>query len=153
MAPVSADLVLARRRESIWTKIHPIFALGQLATFIVSVVLLGMYFNGSVSFETVHHSVVIKILLMIGAVVTGALWEKDVYGHYWFAPEFFLEDVMTVNVFVLHIGYILMAIIHPDNVVPVIGMLIMAYIVYIANVAQYVIRTHQNSRVRVQVRA
>jgi 3-vinyl bacteriochlorophyllide hydratase len=74
-------------------------------------------------------------------MITGALWEKDVFGEYWFAPEFMAEDTMTVNVFILHAAYLGFAATHPENATLQIGMLIVAYGVYIANVAQYVVRT------------
>jgi 3-vinyl bacteriochlorophyllide hydratase len=146
--------MVARRAASIWTKIHPVFALAQLAAFCVSVGLLIAYFRGAVTFDIVHQSVLIKVALMIGAIVTGALWEKDVFGKYWFASEFLGEDTMTLNVFILHIGYIVMAITHPENITAQIGTLIVAYTVYIANVAQYVLRTaHLGKRAAVRVRA
>lgn len=155
MAIVNTEQVRARRRASVWTTIHPIFAIGQLLAFVVSVVLLALYFRGAVTFEVVHESVLFKIALMLGAVVTGALWEKDVYGYYWFAPAFLFEDTVTVIVLLLHGGYLAMAYTHTDNLVSVIGMLLFAYTVYAANVAQYVWRTHQHNRqtAAVQVRA
>jgi 3-vinyl bacteriochlorophyllide hydratase len=146
--------MVARRSASVWTKIHPIFALGQLLVFFVSVGLLFGFFRGAVSFETVHASVLLKVTLMLGAIVTGALWEKDVFGKYWFAPEFMGEDTMTVNVFILHVGYLVMAVTHPENVTAQIGTLIVAYGVYIANVAQYVLRTaNLGKHVAVRVRS
>lgn len=137
----SSEEMVARRSASIWTKIHPVFALGQLLAFFVSVGLLIGYLRGTVSFEVVHQSVVVKVALMVGAIITGALWEKDVFGQYWFAPQFMAEDTMTVNVFLLHAAYLGMAYAHPENIPTQLGMLIVAYGVYVANVAQYVVRT------------
>ncbi len=146
--------MIARREASVWTKIHPIFAIGQLLAFFVSVGLLIGYFRGAVSIDVVHQSVLFKVALMVGAIVTGALWEKDVFGMYWFASEFLGEDTMTVNVFILHIGYLAMAIAHPENITAQIGTLIVAYTVYIANVAQYILRTaHMGKHVAVRVRS
>ncbi len=146
--------MVARRAASVWTKIHPVFALGQLLAFFVSVGLLFAYFRGGVSIDAVHQSVLVKVALMLGAIVTGALWEKDVFGEYWFAPEFMGEDTMTVNVFILHVGYLVMAWTHPDNITAQIGTLIVAYGVYIANVAQYVLRTaHMGKHAAVRVRS
>ncbi len=154
MAHGNSDQIRARRAASQWTKIHPIFALGQLLAFCISVGLLVGYFRGVVSFDVVHESVLVKVALMIGAIVTGALWEKDVFGKYWFAPEFMGEDTMTVNVFILHIGYLVMVVAHPENLTAQIGTLIVAYGVYIANVAQYVLRTVQMGKhVPVRVRS
>ncbi len=141
MAYGDSEQMVARRAASVWTKIHPIFALGQLLAFFVSVGFLIGYFRGAVSMEAVHQSVLVKVALMLGAIITGALWEKDVFGQYWFAPEFLAEDTMTLNVFILHISYLGLAAANPENITVQIGMLIVAYGVYIANVAQYVVRT------------
>lgn len=152
----SSQEMVAKRSASLWTKIHPIFALGQLLAFLVSVVLLVMYFRGSVSFDLVHQSVLVKVGLMVGAIITGALWEKDVFGKYWFAPEFMGEDTMTVNVLILHVSYLIMAYTHPENTLTVVGSLVLAYIVYVANIAQYILRTaslSHNKRAHVGVPA
>jgi 3-vinyl bacteriochlorophyllide hydratase len=122
MGTLDIDQVRTRRAASVWTRIHPIFALGQLGAFIVSIGFL---------------------VLMIGAIVTGALWEKDVFNWYWFAPEFFFEDAMTVNVFLLHLGYLAIVYTEPGNPAKALLMLGLAYVVYTANVVQYVWRTHK----------
>jgi 3-vinyl bacteriochlorophyllide hydratase len=141
MPLTSIEEVRARRKASVWTLIHPIFALGQLLAFFVSVGLLVAYFFGRVSFGVVHIAVMTKIGLMVGAVITGALWEKDVFGSYWFAAEFLVEDVMTVNVFILQIAYVLMAYTHPENLGVILWVLGLAYFVYAGNVTQYIVRT------------
>ena len=146
MPLTSIEEVRARRKASVWTKIHPIFALGQLLAFFVSVGLLVAYFMGRVSFSIVHDAVMTKIGLMVGAVITGALWEKDVFGSYWFAAEFLVEDVMTVNVFILQIAYVLMAYTHPNNLGVILWVLGLAYFVYIGNVAQYIMRTMNHGK-------
>jgi 3-vinyl bacteriochlorophyllide hydratase len=38
--------------------------------------------------------------------VTGAIWEKEVFGQYLFAPAFFWEDVFSFAVIGLHSLYI-----------------------------------------------
>jgi len=143
MGNLTVDQVRARRAASTWTRIHPIFALGQLGAFVVSVGFLAAYWLGWVNFAAVHESVLIKIALMIGAIVTGVLWEHDVFGWYWFAPEFFFEDAMTVNVFLLHLGYLAVVYTEPGNPNKALLMLSIAYIVYVGNVAQYIWRTHK----------
>jgi 3-vinyl bacteriochlorophyllide hydratase len=152
MGTVSFDQVRARRSSSVWTRVHPIFALGQLGAFFVSVLLLAGYFAGWVSYAAVFESVLVKIAFMIGAIVTGAFWERDVYGHYWFAPEFFFEDAMTVNVFLLHLGFLAVAYSQPNMPEKSLVMLGIAYLVYVANVAQYILRTHKMSQQAVAVR-
>lgn len=129
-----------RREASRWTRIHPIFAIGQLGVFLVSLVLLGLYLAHLVPFSTLFVSVLLKVALMIGAVVTGSLWEHDVYGKWWFALEFFVEDVMTANVFWLHALVIATAYVAPANPGLVLAFLSFAYLVYALNVAQYIVQ-------------
>lgn len=142
-APLS---VRDRRAASLWTMIHPLFAIGQLLAFLVSVGLLIAYFRGSVPFHVVHVSVLAKIALMVGAVVTGSLWERDVFGYFWFAPEFLFEDVMTLVVFIFQMSYLAMVALHPDRMPAIVGMLCAAYVVYLANVAQYIHRTQRDKQ-------
>jgi hypothetical protein len=64
------------------------------------------------------------------------------------------EDTMTVNVFILHLAYLVMVVTHPDNIIAQIGTLIVAYSVYIANVTQYIFRTaNLGKHVAVKVRS
>jgi 3-vinyl bacteriochlorophyllide hydratase len=138
--------VRERRSASKWTMIHPLFAIGQLLAFFISVGLLIAYARGAVPFHVVHVSVLVKIGLMVGAVITGSLWERDVYGFFWFAPEFMFEDVMTLIVFIFQVTYLAMVALHPDRMVAVIGVLCTAYAVYVANVAQYIHRTQREKQ-------
>ncbi|MFY9779474.1 MAG: 2-vinyl bacteriochlorophyllide hydratase [Candidatus Baltobacteraceae bacterium] len=131
---------LARRQASVWTRIHPFFAFGQLLTFLVSVGLLVAYLFGKVSFSIVAISVLIKIGLMAGAMLTGAFWEQDVFGQFWFAPEFFVEDVITVIVFALHLAYLYAVYAAPFGGKLALPTLAIAYTAYAINVGQYVIR-------------
>jgi 3-vinyl bacteriochlorophyllide hydratase len=129
-----------RREASLWTRVHPIFAIGQLGVFLVSVGLLVLYALHMMPFTTVYLSVLLKIACMVGAIVTGSLWEHDVFGPWWFADEFFIEDVMTVNVFLLHIGVIVAYFVQPTDMRLVLALLVFAYIVYGLNVAQYIVQ-------------
>jgi 3-vinyl bacteriochlorophyllide hydratase len=140
--PESGPLsVRDRRKASIWTLIHPLFAIGQLFAFLVSVGLFVAYLCGKVPFHAVHVSVLVKIGLMAGAVITGSFWERDVFGYWWFAPEFLFEDVMTLVVFITQMSYLAMVISHPQMMPVILGILAFAYLVYLANVAQYIHRT------------
>ena len=134
------ESIAERRRASIWTRIHPVFAIGQLGVFLMSAILLALYFFHVTSFAAVYLSVLVKIAFMLGAVVTGSLWEHDVFGAWWFAHEFFLEDVMTLNVFLLHIGFLVTSFVWSANMHAVLAMLLLAYGAYALNVVQYVVR-------------
>lgn len=135
----SLEAIRKRRAGSIWTSIHPIFAIGQLGVFLVSVVLLGLYFAHIVPFALVHVSVLIKIGFMIGAIVTGSFWEHDVFGQWWFAHPLLVEDVMTANVFGLQIGYLVTYYGLPGNQRAIVAMLSLGYLIYALNAGQYIL--------------
>jgi 3-vinyl bacteriochlorophyllide hydratase len=142
---LSLTSVQERRDASIWTRIHPVFAIGQLGVFLVSVVLLALYAGHLAPFAAVYLSVLLKIVFMAGAIVTGSLWEHDVFGEWWFAEEFFVEDVMTVNVFLLHVAVVVTFFALPNELGTVAGLLVFAYVIYAINVAQYIAQ-HASSR-------
>jgi 3-vinyl bacteriochlorophyllide hydratase len=129
-----------RRDASTWTRIHPIFAIGQLGIFLVSVALLVLYALHVVPFTAVYLSVLMKIFCMVGAIVTGSLWERDVFGPWWFADDFFIEDVMTVNVFLLHVGVVVTYFAQAPDLRAVLALLLFSYAVYALNVGQYIFR-------------
>ena len=146
MPEASALAARDRRKASIWTIVHPLFAIGQLFAFFVSVGFLIAFLRGAVSYEAVHASVLVKIGLMIGAVLTGSFWEHDVFGYWWFAPEFLLEDVMTLIVFMFQLAYLAVVAFHRDLMPAVLLMLGIAYTVYVINVAQYIHRTQRQKQ-------
>jgi 3-vinyl bacteriochlorophyllide hydratase len=39
-------------------------------------------------------------------MITGSIWEKQVFGRYLFAPAFFWEDVFSIVVLVMHTAYL-----------------------------------------------
>jgi hypothetical protein len=51
-------------------------------------------------------SVVLKTLILYTIMITGAIWEKVVFGKYLFAPAFFWEDVFSMAVLALHTAYL-----------------------------------------------
>ena len=51
-------------------------------------------------------SVVVKTLLLYTIMITGSIWEKEVFGRYLFAPAFFWEDVFSMLVLALHTAYL-----------------------------------------------
>jgi 3-vinyl bacteriochlorophyllide hydratase len=147
----SERAIAQRRAATIWTRIHPPFAFAQLAVCIVSVGLICLFFAGQVSFKIVHVSALLKIGLMAGAMLTGSLWERAVYGYWWFAPEFFLEDLLTYVVALFQIGYLLVYYHSPDNLAANVAVLIVSYFAYVVNVTQYVLKHRVARRAMVRV--
>ena len=84
-----------RRDESIWTLIQGILAPIQFVAFAVSTVLVFWYLWTGQGYEIATISVLIKTAFLLTIMVTGAIWEKVVFGQYLLAPAFFWEDIVS----------------------------------------------------------
>lgn len=109
----------------------------QLLVCVGSAVLVARYLATGLGWEVAAASVVLKTLLLYAIMVTGALWEHDVFGQYLFAPAFFWEDVVSFVVLALHTAYLLgldFALWSP----PALALLaLVAYAAYGLNAAQF----------------
>ncbi|MEM9717345.1 MAG: 2-vinyl bacteriochlorophyllide hydratase, partial [Pseudomonadota bacterium] len=72
-------------------------------------------------------------------MVTGAIWEKVVFGQYLFAEAFFWEDVFSFLVIGLHLTYLLALF---DGWAPDVQMWIAvaAYVAYVINAGQFLLK-------------
>ena len=91
-----------RRDATRWTLVQGVLAPVQFLVFAVSVVLvLRSLLTGDGVFAA-HVSIIAKTILLYTIMVTGAIWEKVVFGQYLFAEAFFWEDVVSMLVLALH---------------------------------------------------
>jgi 3-vinyl bacteriochlorophyllide hydratase len=51
-------------------------------------------------------SVLAKTAVLYLIMVTGSVWEREVFGRYLFAPAFFWEDMVSMLVLALHTAYL-----------------------------------------------
>ena len=79
--------------------------------------------------------------------ITGMLWEKDVFDHYYFAPEFFMEDFVTSIVMVAH-TITLVALLLGVSDKTLLLLIAVAYISYVINAIQYFIKFLRNRQKR-----
>jgi len=84
-----------RRDETVWTLVQGILAPVQFLVFILSLALVLRYLATGLGYEIATVSIVLKTLCLYAIMVTGAIWEKVVFGQYLFAPAFFWEDVFS----------------------------------------------------------
>ncbi|MEM6619659.1 MAG: 2-vinyl bacteriochlorophyllide hydratase [Pseudomonadota bacterium] len=96
----------ARRDASVWTFVQGVLAPAQFAVFLVSLVLVLRYLWGGEGYGVATASVVLKTGFLYLIMVTGAIWEKVVFGQWLFAPAFFWEDVFSFLVIGLHTAYL-----------------------------------------------
>ena len=80
-------------------------------------------------------------------MITGAIWEKVVFGRYLFAPAFFWEDVFSMLVLALHTAY-LAAMFSGAPVREQILIALAAYATYVVNATQFVLKLRAARRER-----
>ena len=80
-----------RRDASGWTAVQGVLAPVQFLVFLVSLALVLRTLATGEGMAAASASVVIKTLVLYAIMVTGAIWEKQVFGRYLFAPVFFWE--------------------------------------------------------------
>ena len=127
----------ARRDASVWTVVQGILAPLQFAVFLVSLALVLRYlFNGE-GYALATASIIAKTALLYLIMITGAIWEKVVFGQWLFAPAFFWEDVFSFLVIALHSLYLYG--LFTGSIAPVTLMFIVlaAYAAYVINAGQF----------------
>lgn len=96
----------ARRDATRWTLVQGVLAPVQFLVFAISLVLVLRTLATGQGEAAASISVGIKTALLYTIMVTGAIWEKRVFGVYLFARPFFWEDVFSMLVLALHTAYL-----------------------------------------------
>ncbi|MEX1235944.1 MAG: 2-vinyl bacteriochlorophyllide hydratase [Roseovarius sp.] len=130
----------ARRDGTRWTLVQGILAPAQFAVFLISLVLVVRYLGTGEGYAAATVSVVIKTAALYLIMVTGAIWEKVVFGQYLFAPAFFWEDVFSFAVIALHTAYLVA--LYWDMLAPtgLMWLALAAYVTYVINAGQFILK-------------
>jgi 3-vinyl bacteriochlorophyllide hydratase len=129
-----------RRDASRWTLVQGILAPLQLFVFLISLALVIRFLATGEGLAVATASIIIKTLVLYTIMVTGSIWEHDVFGRYLFAPAFFWEDVVSMLVLALHTAYL--AALFTDFLDARGQMLLAlaAYASYVVNAAQFLLK-------------
>jgi len=127
----------ARRDRSVWTLVQGILAPLQLLAFAISVWLVVSFLQTGQGEQAATLSIVIKTLFLYAIMVTGAIWEKEVFGMWLFAPSFFWEDVVSMGVIALHTAYLYVMLTGTLPVREQMLLALVAYGAYIVNALQF----------------
>ncbi len=130
----------ARRDASVWTLVQGILAPLQFLAFAVSLCLVVNFLLNGVGFEAATLSVIVKTSLLYAIMVTGAIWEKVVFGRYLFAPAFFWEDVVSMLVMALHTAYVVMWLMGWGTPAEQMWIALAAYSTYVVNALQFLLK-------------
>ncbi|WP_333714684.1 2-vinyl bacteriochlorophyllide hydratase [Yoonia sp.] len=132
------DAERARRDGTKWTMVQGILAPLQFLVFLVSLGLVIRYLSTGAGYEAATLSIVVKTGVLLVIMVTGAIWEKVVFGQYLFAPAFFWEDVFSFAVIALHLLYVFALYGGWYGPSQLMYIALAAYAAYVINAAQFV---------------
>ena len=127
-----------RRDESVWTLVQGILAPLQFLVFLISVWLVVRYLVTGIGYDIAAYSIVLKTIVLLTIMATGAIWEKVVFGQYLLAPAFFWEDVVSFFVIALHLAYVWALFANYLTEQQLMALGLTAYTVYLINAAQFV---------------
>jgi 3-vinyl bacteriochlorophyllide hydratase len=108
--------------------------------FLVSLVLVLRYLSYGTGQTAATISIVIKTLVLYTIMITGSLWEHDVFGKYLFAPAFFWEDAVSFVVLALHTAYLVVLALGVLDTRVQMTIALLGYAAYILNAAQFLLK-------------
>ena len=129
-----------RRDASRWTLVQGVLAPLQFAVMLGSAALIVRYLDSGAGYGLVTASILLKTLLLYLIMITGSLWEHDVFGEYLFVDAFFWEDVVSMGVMVLHTAYLVGLFTGWMEPVALVWLALVAYAAYFVNAAQFVLK-------------
>jgi 3-vinyl bacteriochlorophyllide hydratase len=127
-----------RRDESVWTLVQGVLAPVQFLVFLISLVLVIRTLNTGEGAFAADVSIVVKTFFLYTIMITGAIWEKVVFGKYLFAEAFFWEDVFSMLVIALHTLYMVMLLGNYGTLEERLIVALAGYGAYVINAGQFI---------------
>ncbi|MEM9725782.1 MAG: 2-vinyl bacteriochlorophyllide hydratase [Pseudomonadota bacterium] len=132
-----------RRDASVWTVVQGVLAPAQFVAFLLSLGLVIWYLRTGEGYQAATISIVVKTAFLYAIMVSGAIWEKVVFGRYLLAPAFFWEDMVSFAVIAAHTAYL--AALFAGWLSPggLMVLALVAYALYVVNAAQFLWKLRQ----------
>ncbi|MEM6973071.1 MAG: 2-vinyl bacteriochlorophyllide hydratase [Pseudomonadota bacterium] len=130
----------ARRDATRWTTVQGVLAPLQFVVFLVSLVLVLRYLATGAGEGAATASIVAKTGILYVIMITGAIWEKVVFGQYLLAPAVFWEDMVSFAVIALHTAYLWAWITGWGSPGEQMAIALAAYALYVVNAAQFLLK-------------
>lgn len=127
-----------RRDASPWTLVQGVLAPLQFLVFFASVILVVRYLTTGEGLDIATASIILKTFILYAIMITGAIWENDVFGKYLFAPAFFWEDAVSMIVIALHTAYLVMLVAGIGSPGQQLAVALAGYATYVVNAAQFI---------------
>ncbi len=112
----------------------------QFLVFAVSLVLVVRFLFTGQGLALATWSVVAKTAALYAIMITGAIWEKVVFGRFLFAPAFYWEDVFSMVVIALHTAYLAALVAGLGDDRQRLLLALAAYAAYAINATQFVLK-------------
>lgn len=129
-----------RRDTTKWTLVQGLLAPFQFVVFLISLALVARFLMTGEGEQAAMLSVVFKTIVLYTIMITGAIWEKVVFGHYLFVEAFFWEDVFSMLVLALHTAYLVCIYFGYLTVTQQMLLALAAYAAYVINAAQFILK-------------
>ena len=136
--PLYTPAQRVRRDATVWTLVQGVLAPIQFFVFLVSLVLVLRYLVTGDGQAIAVWSVVVKTIALYIIMITGCIWEKDVFGQYLFAHAFFWEDVFSMLVLALHTAYLVAFFNGLLAAHQLMFLALAAYLTYVINAGQFI---------------
>ncbi|MEQ9239293.1 2-vinyl bacteriochlorophyllide hydratase [Roseovarius indicus] len=130
----------ARRDATIWTTVQGVLAPAQFLVFLVSLALVLRFLLTGDGYEAATLSILVKTGFLYLIMITGAIWEKVVFGQWLFAPAFFWEDVFSFAVIALHTAYLWALLTGALAPAGLMALALAAYAAYVINAGQFLLK-------------
>lgn len=138
--PLYTEEQRQRRDSSPWTMVQAVLAPLQFLIFLVSLWLVLRFLATGASEAAANLSILCKTVALMTIMVTGSLWERDVFGRYLFAPAFYWEDVFSMAVIALHATYIVMLFAGLGSADQRMLVALAGYAAYVVNAGQFLLK-------------
>ncbi len=129
-----------RRDASRWTVVQGVLAPLQFLVFLVSLGLVLRTLATGEGWALATASIVLKTLVLYLIMVTGSIWEREVFGRYLFARAFYWEDVFSIVVLALHTAYLAALASGALGARAQLWLALAAYLAYLINATQFLLK-------------
>ncbi len=139
-SPLYTSAERARRDASPWTTVQAVLAPLQFAACAVSLLLIVRYLTTGHGYALATGSILLKTFALYAIMITGSIWEKEVFGRWLFAPVFFWEDVVSMVVLGLQTAYVAALISGWGTPAEQMAIAVAAYATYAVNASQFLLK-------------
>jgi 3-vinyl bacteriochlorophyllide hydratase len=139
-APLYTPEQRIRRDATRWTLVQGMLAPIQFVVFAISLGLVVRYLATGEGYAIATASIVVKTLALYAIMITGSIWEREVFGVYLFAPAFYWEDVFSFLVLALHTAYLLALLAGLGDPRQQMWLALAAYATYVVNATQFILK-------------